>query len=216
MKTIQINKMLYITVFFIFLATSCKTGSYTLEFKNEKKKIDTLTYIRPFVQVVTYKGLDTSLINLNSILITRTTSDLLGKKYHIVECESNNFDYASVFDKIRDIDKSNVQFKNISISKFLEQKDFQINSRFALLIFFGGTYNPNFETDYNIKNWIFSNVTIINSWAKVQSEGIVIIIDTFSKEIVYYNRISSKNYDPRKDGEVEKLIQYLLQWLYYK
>ena len=214
MKNFKIKNQICLIILLAIIVYSCTDGRYTTDFKRQSNRIDTMTFFRPSVQIQTYKGTDSSIINFDCNQITSVIYGILFKKHKLVKYDYKDIDFGEIYLRLKDIDKTKGPICNVSIKNFIDKLDKKIGSRYALIILYYGLYNPDFEPDYNIKFAMTYNAIPINSPASVNAFIIAVVIDSFSKEIVYYNRISSSNSDPRKGEDVRGIAQNLLQWFY--
>jgi hypothetical protein len=201
-----------IPIIFLFILFGCNAGRYTSEFKKTKKQIDTLSIFKPYVKVNTYRGIDSSITNYDRILITGQIFGLLNKKYKLINYDYDNLDLDELYLRSKEIESTKGIITDFPINTFIDHLDKKIESRYALIVLYTGSFNTDFEPDYNLTSAIINNTIVINSPAKVNSDITLIIIDTISKEIKYYNHLNSSSCDPRKDVEISGITQRLLEW----
>jgi hypothetical protein len=203
--------LVWLSIITIIIFCSCSNVRYATDFKHQKKQIDTLTILNTYALINTYKGIDSALIDVNTKIITNTAYGYLNKKYKLLKSEQQNFNYDSIFLKLKDIDKTKGTISNGSVENIFANGGVQIECRYALLLLYYGTYNPDFEPDFNVKYALTHNAILINSPAKVSSDIVAIIIDYSTREIVYYNRINSSPYDPRSVEDLSNITRYVLE-----
>jgi hypothetical protein len=204
---------------FIFLI--CLTAAkYAPNFKTDKKQIDSLAIIMPTVIVhQTGQGstiIDSSLSNTNKKLIHRITKRMMKARYEIENISApnlENFDFYNLYEKL---DSSDNTLQDIACADPLSQVGGSINNRYVLFISYEALYNPNFDTDYNFKQGLKTNTLIFDKSTKPFTECRLLVIDTKTKLVVYYDKISTSNYDPRVESEVEDLTKKILKNMYYK
>ena len=204
----------------IIILTSCGSAKYSSNFKNQKKYLDTLTIFTPLVTVVAKNSkinyIDSVLTHSVQLLIEKQTFDLLSSKYRLEKKQLAQIDQKS-FDKIySQIENSGKRISGILCDSILIQVDQNYKNKFALLIIYNGEINPDYGPHYNISAGMASNGIIIAPQTKPYSDLRLMIIDTEIREIVFFDRINSSNYDPRVDSEIEHITKTILRNIYYQ
>ncbi len=92
----------------------------------------------------------------------------------------------------------------------------EIKNRYALLLIFYSNYNPDYQSHYNAKMGLATTKILVDKKTKPFSDLRLIVMDTLNKEIVFYDNISSSNFDPRLEVEIETMTKKILKKIYYK
>jgi len=205
----------------ILFATSCvSTAKLSMEFRSQKKYVDTLCLLEPAVKIISKRGtilsVDSQLTNVNKELLAKTTSELLDSKYIIEKSDFSINDFSLLEGMYQNLENSPKLIHKVSINSFLEANVVDKKSRYILLLTYIGGINPDFAPNYNIKAGIASNSVIIDPSTKPFSDIRLVIIDRIRKEVVYYDSFYSSNYDPRLPENVEQMTKTILKSIYYK
>ncbi|NOX48177.1 MAG: hypothetical protein GXO89_14485 [Chlorobi bacterium] len=195
-------------------------AKYSAGFKKGKKGIETLTIYSPVVHIVANdkrtEYLDSVLTKKNQIFLDSLTHDLLFKKYTLESTSLPMFDmnvFTGLFEQLEDSPKL---LDNISAKQLLGELNLEHKSKFALMLVYSGTVNPDFPPHFNVLYGLASNTLIIDPSTKPYSEMRLMIIDTESEDVVFYDMVKTSNFDPRISGEVEQLAKKILRKIYYK
>ncbi len=141
---------------------------------------------------------------------------MLKSKYKIEKCELPFIDTSIFRETFQRLEASTNSLSNISANTILNHFGNEIKNRYALLLVFYSNYNPDYQTHYNAKMGLASSRIILDKNTKPYSDLRLLIMDTLNKEIVYYDKISSNNYDPRLADEIEVMTKKILKKIYYK
>ena len=82
--------------------------------------------------------------------------------------------------------------------------------------YYFGTINPDFSPHHNLTAGMASNSIVIAPHTKPHSDLQLLIIDTESNEIVFFDQRETSNIDPRVPEEVEQVTKTILKKIYYK
>jgi len=213
MRTTVITVMALILISFM-------PAKFNKDFKKQKKHIDTLTIINPIVNVVANNNkssyLDSTLSGSNQNLIEKTSFDLLSKKYTLYKEKFTDFNYENyykVYGKLVDSPKT---LEGISIESVVDMSSLNFEGRYALLMVYFGTINPDYSPHYNLKAGIASNTIVIAPHTKPHNDLQLLIIDTENNEIVFFDQRETSNIDPRIPEEIEQATKTILKKIYYK
>lgn len=199
---------------------NCSSAKYSADFKSQKKELETLTLLTPLVNVVAITGqesqVDTALNNSLRLLIENQTFDLLTSKYSLEKKQILQID-PKIFEPIyMQLENSEKKISGVKCDTLLKLFNQKYSSRFALLITYNGKVNTAFEPHYNVNASLATNSFIIAPYTKPYSDLRLLILDTEQKEIVFFNRINSSNFDPRVESEMEQITNTILKKIYYK
>jgi len=215
----RINRLI-IQALLIVLAFGCSTAKYSVTFKSQKKTMDTLIINKPYVLIIAdnmkTQMIDVDLTKSNEDLIKKNTIDLLSKKYFIKQLDYMKFDKDSLISLCNNLEKCNKTLNGFSIQSFLCQTKYTSGNQFGLIILFYGGFNPNYETNYNLKTGIKTNTVYYDPMAKPYSDMVLMIIDFKKEQVVYFDRKNSSNFDPRLPDQIEQMTMNLLRPIYYK
>lgn len=215
-KIFNVTMLISLSIMSLFILCSAK---YSSNFKSDKKHIDTITIIEPLVRVIkTNKKentIDTNLTNLNKKVIDRVTKRLLNAKYKTLNSNLKNAEFEKIFELYDQLNKSGKVLENISASFLLDQIEPAIQSRYAIFLNYNCIYDQSIVRNSNIRNGLASSTFIING-GNIPVEFVLLVIDTGTKNVVYYDKIINTNYDPREESETEVLTKKILRKIYYK
>jgi hypothetical protein len=206
---------------FTSLLLNCKSSKYANNFKREKKQIENLVFLTPQVKVsaktININRVDTLLSSKNKELIKETTLKLLRKKYNIESKKYNNSNFELINLKLEQIENQKEENLEISAEFLTKYSEFNVNEKHALMLIYQATYNPKFEPHYKLYNTL-SGTILISPNEKIESESDlrVLIINTTTNKIVFYDRMNSSKFDPREPVEIEQMTKSILRKVYYK
>ena len=196
-------------------------AKYNKGFKNEKKKLDTLTVLTSFVQISAnnnkYKVEDIELSIFNQRLIDSVTINLLQKKYVLNKSQlsTNRLDFVEIFESLENSSKT---LNKISSKKLFKNLKINLDGKYALILLLNGQYHPEFPPHYTRDAAFMSGTIIIspNNPIKAESDLRLLVINTENDEIVFYDRINSSQYDARVSSEIKIMTRKILKKIYYK
>ena len=197
---------------------SCGTGIHVMNFKNTKKKIDTLVLLPVDISIKSIdhrKNMHDDFLLANDIQekVSKQTIDLLGSKYHI-KYDSHNVDSLMVFDIVdslhRELNSENISIEHIPIPKSLQRVLEKHDNQYFLLILFKAQYSLlEGYTAYN-KSVVYIDPLIIN-----KIKGYAVMFDKLENKTLYIKKVSSKA-DVRQYVAIKQNVMSLLKMIYYK
>lgn len=206
--------------FLIVLLCSCNSGKYATSYKIEKSDVDSIVLIHPFVQIETIdrngNHQDLTLTQEHKRLIYSTANELLDSKYSITPQDTLAIDMDYVNEIFEKLDESKKLISGIYLSKGDNSTQSIVGSKYALIVFYQGVYNPNFQPDHNVKAGLATNMLIVNPSSKPASTMRVLMINRNTHEVVFYAKKTTREADPRIVSEIEKLTRSILKPIYYK
>ncbi|MBP6455933.1 MAG: hypothetical protein KA275_04310, partial [Chitinophagaceae bacterium] len=140
----------------------------------------------------------------------------LKSKYKIEKCDLPLIDTSIYRESFQHLDDAPNMLSNISASSILNHFGSEIKNRYALLLIFYSNYNPDYQSHYNAKMGLATTKILVDKKTKPFSDLRLIVMDTLNKEIVFYDNISSSNFDPRLEVEIETMTKKILKKIYYK
>ena len=194
---------------------------YATYFKKEKKKVDTLSVITPYVQIFAdnnqYQVEDIELSLFNQGLFDSITKDLLQKKYilnHML-LTPNNIEFYKLFDSLENSPKV---LHEISAENLFKNSEINWKSKYALILIFHSKYHPDFPPHFTRDAAFMSGTIVISPHNPIKSESDLrlLVINTEYNEIVFYDKVNSSQYDPRLPNEIENMVRQILKKIYYK
>jgi len=218
---INSQQTILLIIILIVTLTSFIPAKYTKDFKKQKKQISSLTLISPIVTIISNNGIeryvDTVSTKANQILIKDFTNELLSHKYKIENVKTPKINILLLNKILSKLEDSPNELTKNSYKPIQKEIDLRFKNRYALLIIYNGTFNPDFPPHYKLNSAISGTIVITpNITTKAESDLRVLILDTDTKEIVFYDRIFSSQYDPRIPYETEQMTKKILKKIYYK
>lgn len=214
-------RKLIILGIFTLLLFNCKSSKYANNFKKEKKNIENLILLTPIVKVLSVsidkKLQDTLLNRKNKKIIENTTLKLLKKNYNIESKSYKNIDFELINSKLEQFENKNN--KNIDISSEFLTDGYRFNSdeKYVLLLIYQATFNPKFPPHYKLYNTLSGRILISpNEKINAESDLRVLILNSQTNKIVFYDKVNSSKFDPREAVEVEQMTKSILRKVYYK
>ena len=195
-------------------------AKYSSSFKKEKSKIENLTIYSPVVHITAnnnkteYK--DSTLSKLNQEFLDSLTNNLLSKKYNLNNSLLPEFNINQLTELFKEVERSPKLLNDISAKEIFQKLNLKSESKYALMLVYNGQINPDYPPHYNIYSGLASNSVIVNPNTKPYSDVRIMIFDTENESVVFYDMVSSSNFDPRVSSEVEQLAKKILKKIYYK
>lgn len=195
-------------------------AKYSSSFKKEKSKIENLTIYSPVVHITAnnnkteYK--DSTLSKLNQEFLDSLTNNLLSKKYNLNNSLLPEFNINLFTELFKEVERSPKLLNDISAKEIFQKLNLKSESKYALMLVYNGQINPDYPPHYNIYSGLASNSVIVNPNTKPYSDLRIMIFDTENESVVFYDMVSSSNFDPRVSSEVEQLAKKILKKIYYK
>jgi len=195
-------------------------AKYSSRFKKEKSKIENLTIYSPVVHITAnnnkteYK--DSTLSKLNQEFLDSLTNNLLSKKYNLNNSLLPEFNINLFTELFKEVERSPKLLNDISAKEIFQKLNLKSKSKYALMLVYNGQINPDYPPHYNIYSGLASNSVIVNPNTKPFSDMRIMIFDTENESVVFYDMVSSSNFDPRVSSEVEQLAKKILKKIYYK
>ncbi|MBR9832830.1 hypothetical protein GYB57_11840 [bacterium] len=195
-------------------------AKYSSSFKKEKSKIENLTIYSPVVHITAnnnkteYK--DSTLSKLNQEFLDSLTNNLLSKKYNLNNSLLSEFNINLFTELFKEVERSPKLLNDISAKEIFQKLNLKSESKYALMLVYNGQINPDYPPHYNIYSGLASNSVIVNPNTTPYSDMRILIFDTENESVVFYDMVSSSNFDPRVSSEVEQLAKKILKKIYYK
>lgn len=195
-------------------------AKYSSSFKKEKSKIENLTIYSPVVHITAnnnkteYK--DSTLSKLNQEFLDSLTNNLLSKKYNLNNSLLSEFNINLFTELFKEVERSPKLLNDISAKEIFQKLNLKSESKYALMLVYNGQINPDYPPHYNIYSGLASNSVIVNPNTTPYSDMRILIFDTENENVVFYDMVSSSNFDPRVSSEVEQLAKKILKKIYYK
>ena len=204
----------------ILFITNCSSARYSSEFKTHKKQLDTLSYFDPIVRIMfndfKTQYIDTVIGQQIKMQIGEIATSILSSKYILEKQEIPEIEPELLDDLYCKFDNSKGQLNGIPCATILKDIPIAFKHRFVLLITFNSKINPDYGPHHNIARGMATNSIIFASHTKPSSKVRLLVLDTKLQEVVYYDLLTSTNYDPRIRSEVEHIIRNILRGMYYK
>jgi len=214
--------VLFISVITLFTFTQCGSGKYYADFKREKKQVDTLVVLTPYVSIDFLKNQQFSKdYELKDSLTTKIYNEIihnLNGKYKLVDCtlhvdSTGETELSNLFSNL---DNSSTDFTPITPS-FIQNLIKDNPNRYFLMVCFNGYYNAHFPPYYHLKQGLATNTMYINVGNKLYSSDMkILVFDNQKNIVVFYDRKYAQNTDPRITDLVEKMTSDMLMPIYYK
>ncbi|NPD45383.1 hypothetical protein [Lentimicrobium sp. S6] len=216
----RISKILLLGILTLFLM-SFTPIKYDKIFKKDKQKVDTLIMIMPYVQVFAHDNeevfMDIELSILNENLIDSVSKDILDRKYVFknITLKPDALGLSDLFEKL---EASPKYLNNISAQNIFMKQEIIWESKYAIMIFLEGYHLAAYPPHYFRNAQLKSNTIMIpiNNSTESEIDLRLIMINTESNEIVYYDKVNSSQYDPRLPNEIENMVRQILKKIYYK
>jgi hypothetical protein len=195
---------------------------YSGDFKKEKKEIDTLTIFNAIVYIVSDNNrsefVDIALSQINQKLLDSVTYNLLSKKYKLEKAFITSIDIKIYNDLFVKLDTSSKSLNKISSKPLFINQKIACKSKYALLLVYQGQYHPDFPPHYKLNKAMLSSTIVIkpNNPTAANSDLRLLIIDTETEEIVFYDRLHTSRFDARVDTEIIQMTRNILRNVYYK
>lgn len=213
--------IIIIVIIFTFIFFGCRNIKYSIEFKENKKHTDSYFLFQPIVELKKVNNnkatVDSVLSSTTEEIIKNKTVTLLSNKFSLTQINEQIFNKAVLNDLYIQID--NIKEKTLqdilidSIIAF----NYQIKgNKYGILVSINGFYNPDYSPHYNLTAGIATNSVIINPYTKPHLSFRVLVIDVEKKQVVYYDKALTSNYDPRLKTEIEELVVLKLKKIYYR
>lgn len=210
----------FLLVIVTLILMSFIPAKYSSSFKKEKSKIENLTIYSPVVHITAnnnkteYK--DSTLSKLNQEFLDSLTNNLLSKKYNLNNSLLPEFNINLFTELFKEVERSPKLLNDISAKEIFQKLNLKSESKYALMLVYNGQINPDYPPHYNIYSGLASNSVIVNPNTKPYSDLRIMIFDTENESVVFYDMVSSSNFDPRVSSEVEQLAKKILKKIYYK
>lgn len=205
----------------ILLLNSCSSGQYFGSFKSDKKNVDTLTIFEPH-SFVKYKLNQSQNIDYELALqlknqISVITESILGQKYVLLTPPVNRDSIAQtdLIHFFSNLDKSK-SLLEIPFPDFLRDLSNISQSKFAMMIFFEGYYNGNFSLYHDYQRGAQTNSVYISTGNLSRTDLRLLIFNTKTEKVVYYNKEASSRNDPRSVEAIDLITRKILKPIYYK
>jgi hypothetical protein len=213
-----------LTISIVFLTTltiGCSTSKYSKEFRETKKHLDTYVIIESIVTIDARdrnsKTSDPSLSKSTARIVNRVVNETLSKKYKLKQLNGQEFGTKSLDSIYNYIDKNKIkELQGIKTTQNLKSNFLGQTDRYGLLISINGYYNPNYAPHFNLTAGMATNSIVVNPTIKPRMDIRIVVIDFEINELVYYDKFSTSNYDPRIENEVVELVRTRLRKIYYK
>lgn len=208
------------SVVVLFTFTHCGSGKYYADFKHEKKQIDTLVVLTPYVSVEFLKNQEFSKdYELEDSLTAKIYTEImynLNEKYQLIDCmlqpdSINAIELAELF-----LHLDNSTDSVLTTPPFIQNLIKNNPNRYFLMVCFNGYYNAHFEPYYFQKQALFANTMYINVGKVYSSDIRLFVFDNQKNIVVFYDRKYSQNTDPRITDFVKKMTSDILMPIYYK
>jgi hypothetical protein len=205
-----------------FALTSCTSGRYYSNFESNKKSVEKLVVIQPYIFVKSVidqvQTEDIALENQLSKIISAKTNSILSGKYALIPVSTitdtiREKDIQDFFLKLDSLEKNTMP---MSIPPFLQKKMRNIKERYCLMFFFSGYYNGYYQPEEAFKDRLLSNKIYLKSRHLFGSDMRLIVFDVLKNKIVYYDNKVSKENDPRRPMIIEQTTSSMLRSIYYK
>lgn len=195
-------------------------AKYSSSFKKEKSKIENLTIYSPVVHITANNNKteyrDSTLSKLNQEFLDSLTNNLLSKKYNLNNSLLSEFNINLFTELFKEVERSPKLLNDISAKEIFQKLNLKSESKYALMLVYNGQINPDYPPHYNIYSGLASNSVIVNPNTTPYSDMRILIFDTENESVVFYDMVSSSNFDPRVSSEVEQLAKKILKKIYYK
>lgn len=209
--------LVFIAILFLY---GCSSGQYFGNFKSVKKNVDSLTIFRPHA-FVKYRINQTQNINheLASQLsnqISEITHSILQEKYVLLNprVDRDSIAQTDLIHFFSNLDESKSQ-SEITFPGFLKEVSSKSQSRYAVMLFFEGYYNGNFSLYHDYQRAAQTNSIYITIGDLSRTDLRLLIIDTSTEKIVYYNKEASSKNDPRSKKAIDLITRKILKSIYY-
>lgn len=200
---------------------------YYGNFKHEKKGIDTLMLLTPYVYVDVSNNKESSRDHeLEDVLTQQIYNDsysLLKSKYQLAGfmLPSDSINKGELSNLFSILDASNKN-SEVPVPLFIQNQIKNNSVRYFLFICYKGYYNAHYQPYDNLNvghvgmaaNGLYVN---ISKKQKFYSSDIkILVFDNQKNIIVYYDKNYSRDMDPRLSNLVEKMVLDILRPIYYK
>jgi len=206
--------------FLTLLCASCNSAKYAVGYKQAKKSQDSYLLLKPIVTILTTDGtdvkVDSSFSRSRARIIQQTITDLLSKKFRVAHSEAQEMKMASLDSICLQIDKNDPKILRGMMITPVPLSDRDRSEKFGLLITMDAYINSNFGPHQNITNGIGSNTLVLNPRTNPMVALRVLVVDLTSNEVVFYDKQSTRNYDPRVESELQEFTRSALKKIYYK
>ncbi|OFX19158.1 MAG: hypothetical protein A2033_02030 [Bacteroidetes bacterium GWA2_31_9] len=199
----------------------CRSIKYSIEFKENKKHIDSYFVFKPIVELKKVNNnkptIDSVLSNSTEEIIKNKTIKLLSNKFSLTEINEQIFNKTILNDLYIQIDNNKEKvLQNIFFDSIITINYQVKENKYGILLSINGYYNPDYSPHYNLTTGIATSSVVINPYTKPHLSLRVLVIDIEKKEVVYYDKTSTSNYDPRIKNEIEELVLLKLKKIYYR
>jgi hypothetical protein len=210
-----------ILVLIVIVFGACKYPKYQKSFRVTKKTLDTYVVMEPVVTV--YARVKNSITSnpplsvSTSKIVNQIVNKTLSSKFKLkgdIGVKYNSATLDSVC-HLLDNNKSK-ELKGIAMPSNINVNFIGKPERYGLLISMIGFYNPNFNPHNSLTRGMATNSLIFNFNTKPSIEIRLMVIDFELKELVFYDKFISDNFDPRVETEVAELVKRRLRKIYYK
>lgn len=204
------------------LLLSFVPAKYAADFRKDKKKIESLAIISPVVLVVANdnmaKQTNQWLSILNQHLFDSITCSLLSKKYNLEKVSLPDVDIHYFTEVFAQLERSPKILDEISIGQLFSKENLGCKSRYALLLVYFGQYHPDFAPHFKRNSFMLNEAIVITPGNPTQaiSDLSLMIIDTESAAVVFYDRAGPSANDARLPAEMEQITRNILRKIYYK
>lgn len=214
---IRIGAFIILLCFF----SACRYPKCTKNFRATKKILDTYVLMEPVVSI--YARVQHSMTSNPplsasiSTLVDQITNETLSKKFRLKKIDGPKYRTSALDSLYNQIDHNrSKELKGVFTIPTLNTDFIGQPERYGLLISIVGFYNPNFNPHHNLSKGMASNSIIINSNTKPRVFIRIMVIDFEINELVYYDKFSTDNYDPRVESEMAQIIKRRLRKIYYR
>jgi hypothetical protein len=213
--------ILIIGALLIMLSAGCGSAKYAVDFRKAKKQINTYLVIKPLVTLNFFNQqlntIDTLLSDSTERIVGRIVMKTLSTKYKLKQINRPPYSLKSLDSIYSRIDNNKIKaLKGISIATSLKANLQNSEDRYGLFVTIKGFYNPNYDPHYKLITGMATNSIIVAPKTKPRIELRVMVIDFLKNEVVFYDKSSTSNYDPRVESEVEQIVRLKLKNIYYK
>jgi hypothetical protein len=219
---LKVQYVKYAFVLTLFILSAFIPAKYAADFKKEKKGIDTLTVFSSIVQVVSddniTRYIDSTLSDKNQMLLDSITYALLSKKYTLEKVSLSSVDIGNYADLFEQLENSPESLDKISARPLLNNQHLKCKSRYALLLIYNASYHPDFPPHYKLNSVLVYSTIVITPGNPTASDSDLrlLIIDTQTENIVFYDRINASKYDARVIYDLDQMARIILKKIYYK
>lgn len=200
---------------------ACRYPKYTKTFRVTKKTLETYVVMEPVVSLYARgKNSMTSnqpLSKSTCTVINKIVNQTLSRKFNLKKDIGVKYNLAYLDSIFYLVDHNKrKELNGISMLSNVNENFIGQPERYGLLISMIGFYDPNFNPHHNLTRGMSTNSIIFNQFTKPHLVIRLAVIDFELKELVFYDKFITENYDPRLENEIEELIKRRIRKIYYK